>query len=579
MRKTIALVYLACMHIAFGCGKVEETESESSSASRSGAAVNSTDETQVQLRNGVEIQHAELPFVAGIFKQVTSGGTNYYQQHCTGSLINRSHVLTAAHCKPDTEAKLKELRVTFGRPTGEWLVEYKGVKYSVYTFDPANVYELSRFEAHPAFDFSESSVALSIRDLAVVTLTRPVEGIAPIELGIDYTFQPGAEFEVAGYGVDEANRTADRSGQLRVGVNVLGPPLFNIPSNTKDAMALHARYDNMQMICSGDSGGPVFRRTVEGFVLYGVSKSSNGKLCDEAVVGQATKVINELEWIRLQAGVDINPGKIDLTHELFGSATAYNWGGRQEKWITSQKSGQVFILPNGQIYHWDRRDTRTTFAKGALYSKMIGWVPASYYADTQPLIDGGTYPASSVGAFASSHKPSGEFSSFNWGGRQEYWLAREATATTPKVWFFLLPNGFIYEWDVRDTKANFAKPFVHSKLVARLDAEYYHRRATIMGGLDLASIVARNLQLTGAPSNFNWGGKNEWWFQGKTHALGNNWYFLEENGAVYAWNKKEPLTGRMCPCLESHQYIGRVSTAYHAAPQLLIDGTDLPGMD
>lgn len=97
--------------------------------------------------------------------------------------------------------------------------------------------------------------------------------------------------------------------------------------------------------------------------------------------------------------------------------------------------------------------------------------------------------------------------------------------------------------------------------------EQLNRRIKVLEGADyeLASQLDAKLGLIGRPSAYNWGGGKEWWFQGNKNNLGNSWYYLLPTGEVFAWSGNK-LSGAK---------VGKVSPAYHATPQNLIDGIDL----
>jgi hypothetical protein len=63
---------------------------------------------------------------------------------------------------------------------------------------------------------------------------------------------------------------------------------------------------------------------------------------------------------------------------------------------------------------------------------------------------------------------------------------------------------------------------------------------------------------------FNWGGKNEKWFQGKVSGPNQGWYFILPSGAVDSWDGSSTATGSLIATLE---------TAYYTDPSRLYNAT------
>lgn len=60
----------------------------------------------------------------------------------------------------------------------------------------------------------------------------------------------------------------------------------------------------------------------------------------------------------------------------------YNFGGRNERWFRSRKAEWFYILPNGQIFQWDRLSGGT---KGLVKGTLVAKVPGSVYLNLNLL--------------------------------------------------------------------------------------------------------------------------------------------------------------------------------------------------
>ena len=115
---------------------------------------------QAQIVGGNEAPDGKYPFVAALL-DTRYGFTAYQQMFCGGTLIDRDSVLTAAHCVVGTSPR--PLRVVVGR--------------TALDSDQGQVRRVSRISVHPYYDGSKDDY-----DAAVLELSAPVSGIAPIRL-------------------------------------------------------------------------------------------------------------------------------------------------------------------------------------------------------------------------------------------------------------------------------------------------------------------------------------------------------------------------------------------------------------
>jgi secreted trypsin-like serine protease len=132
---------------------------------------------------GTEVPDDKYEFVAALLN-TNHGSTTFEQQFCGGALIDHDSVLTAAHCVDGHPAS--PLRVTVGR--------------TVLNSAQGQMRHVSSIFIDPSYD---PSIRGHAYDAAVLKLSEPVSGIAPIKLataGQDYLETPGHHATVAGWG-------------------------------------------------------------------------------------------------------------------------------------------------------------------------------------------------------------------------------------------------------------------------------------------------------------------------------------------------------------------------------------------
>ncbi len=188
--------------------------------------------------------------------------------YCTGTVIDRSTVLTAAHCVASPES------VSIYHPDDDG----KG------SFLPT-----SDVAVHPGFrpDAARRG-ALSI-DLALVRLAEPLPThFRPVSLSDKLRLEIGQKLSIAGFGV--ADETVPRTGGvLREGtVEVSGStPPFLVRLSDPRSEGLGG--------CTGDSGAPIFAPGEPGIVAVAIwAKGENGQSCGAAT--EAALVAPQRHW-------------------------------------------------------------------------------------------------------------------------------------------------------------------------------------------------------------------------------------------------------------------------------------------
>ncbi len=219
-------------------------------------------------------------YPATVSLSVEYGGT---QSFCSGTLIHKRWILTAAHCLEGVEntmGPMSELRVIFGS--------------SISNVDKAIGWE--EYHYHQSYSSSDFDW-----DIGLVKLAEPVEDIAPVvvndELPDDSWIDSKLTF--VGFGVTSDN--AQDSGIKRTTdlsiVDYDDQFIFTFDPNTNT--------------CYGDSGGPGYEVTKDGLEVAGVVSYGEGGCVNGGGTGN-TNVAEFIDWISEYVTPQLEPPKPDL---------------------------------------------------------------------------------------------------------------------------------------------------------------------------------------------------------------------------------------------------------------------------
>lgn len=192
-------------------------------------------------------------------------------QDCSGTLIARDLVLTAAHCAAG------------------------GSDFSIQT--STGLIRVRQVVLHPAFRRDTYETHKPSPDIAILKLATPApQPLRPVRLATEKAFPArGTSFVIAGFG--EAVEGDRRIGTLRTA------QLVNAGTTGGIMLRLHApKHAPGTGSCTGDSGGSAYRNENNVLVLYGVIAWAGGRPGSNcgAVTG-IVLVANQLDWIRATA--------------------------------------------------------------------------------------------------------------------------------------------------------------------------------------------------------------------------------------------------------------------------------------
>lgn len=219
---------------------------------------------------------------------------------CGGALVAPDRIVTAAHCVADLPA------AAFGA------LEYH-VGGRTLSAEPGRTARIRSVATAPGYRILPSPVApghqelsSATHDLAVVTLDRPVPGIAPLALAADGPV-PGQSATLYGHGItSERSGPTDTLKQIPYRIEATAGCAPQTPAPVDTASMICGRGTSGAFACFGDSGGPLVRRAADGRdELLGVMSfgmETAGAPCGTPGPNFFTGLTSDRAWLDAQLG-------------------------------------------------------------------------------------------------------------------------------------------------------------------------------------------------------------------------------------------------------------------------------------
>jgi Trypsin len=201
---------------------------------------------------------------------------------CSGALIGRDLVLTAAHC----------------------VIDRASYRVSVVNraFKPQR-FRVAAMAVHPTFVAGTTPRTQPGVDLAVLRLEAPVNtDFLPLDPTLAGRIDIGDEVTIAGYGVlserrKQTARTLRQANLVSLGPIEVANRVLIVVDRERLAETSGAG------ACRGDSGGPILAATRDSYLLYGIVSWSSGAMrsSQPSACGgltAVTPIVEHLGWIR-----------------------------------------------------------------------------------------------------------------------------------------------------------------------------------------------------------------------------------------------------------------------------------------
>lgn len=223
------------------------------------------------------------------------------ESYCTGTVISRTQILTAAHCfgTNSTDPDFRFSRVLLG-------VDVNSARLGNPIKDESNV---------PSIKIKNVILHNTIQrlgdadDIAIIELTNKLpKKYVPVRLATREVSVVGSELLIAGYGLDlSASMYAFNPIRMKSAVLTTSPirenDLTDYFLNNQDRI-IHMSASERVIGCKGDSGGPAFLKDNNGWVQVGVFHGTTSKQATSSLVPRCpaeesyyTDVSKYTDWV------------------------------------------------------------------------------------------------------------------------------------------------------------------------------------------------------------------------------------------------------------------------------------------
>ncbi len=226
---------------------------------------------------GDSVQVSDLAAYSTVALKALSASGQKVQSFCSGTLISKNLILTAAHCVDG--AKVEKVAISF--TTEETTV-----------YNPAMMRKVKAIKANPKFDqpAGKNDIALIVIEDVAPSIAKPIEILEP-----EYNLVVGQKMLLAGFGVTDDTISAEPTSlqQVRVKLAKILDTIL-VTNQTEGGGA-----------CNGDSGGPAYLEKNNQLYVYGITRGPHEGANDCHHYGEYTYASKFKEFI-LATALELN---------------------------------------------------------------------------------------------------------------------------------------------------------------------------------------------------------------------------------------------------------------------------------
>lgn len=253
---------------------------------------------------------------------------------CSGTMIGCNTFLTAAHCvcpQPKTGAQCQG-------PAAPQPADYQVF------LQHGGFFAIASIAVHPAFKLGTTS------DLAVIKLSSPMTGIAPVSINTTGTPAIGTLGTIVGFGRTGGDPNTNLDfGMKRVGKVTTSTCPSPIPNSTHLCWSFTQPLGppgQDSNICTADSGGPLFIASDAGKVVAGTTSGRFSLSCLPPDNGFDADVFLDRAWIQGEGGADLDSTSCGDLPQVETADTAI-FAAADELSLTTAERSYSIDVPNG----------------------------------------------------------------------------------------------------------------------------------------------------------------------------------------------------------------------------------------
>ncbi|KAI8868513.1 trypsin-like serine protease [Ramicandelaber brevisporus] len=281
----------------------------------------------------------QIPFIV-LFNVVVSQTQG---EQCGGSILDETHILTAAHCVFSDDGTVIKANQAF-------------IAAGIIGNDPPEsaFVQVAQVIPHenfvPANDSNQNDPNALVNDLAILKLAKPLtfsNSVQPVKIGTN-PYKVGTKFTVAGWGVNNINKPKQVSQSL-LETTVTSGDVSSCKQVEPDYSGPNGRQictvDATDSSCSGDSGGPLFLQqngvnVLAGLVSFGAQTSDSAPICGSLdTLSYYTNVYYYRDWIAQKMGVSAS--RLLATNSTTGTSPSSSAGSDSGSGSGSSSSSSI----------------------------------------------------------------------------------------------------------------------------------------------------------------------------------------------------------------------------------------------